>query len=142
MARPRTPTAKLELTGAFKRNPSRGRARANEPKPNTPLGQPPSEFNDSEKAIWFELKRIAPDKVLTGADRWLVEVCCKIMARLRSEGIGGRYGVTVGEVSQLMQGLSRMGLTPADRSRISIPREPAEDNPFAEIAEDNRDSVN
>ena len=142
MGRPRTPTAKLELTGAFKQNPSRGRARANEPKVNTPLGQPPAEFNDAEKATWFELKRIAPAKVLTGADRWLVEVCCKIMTRLRREGIGGRYGVTVGEVAQLMQGLSRMGLTPADRSKISVPSENAEDNPFAQIAEENLDSVN
>ena len=124
----------LELNGAFKKNPDRREARAREPRPNSPLGDPPAEFNDREKAMWFELADIAPAKVLTGADRWVVEVTCKVMAKVREDGIGGRHGVTVGELSQLMVGLRTMGLTPADRSKISVPQDDSSDNPFEKIA--------
>lgn len=134
MGRSRKPTEMHALSGAFKKNPARARARGNEPRPTSPLGSPPEQLSAEEKAVWLELADIAPAKVLTGADRWLVEVCCRIMARLREDGIGGRDGVSVGELSQLMAGLRTMGLTPADRSKISVPQDAEEANPFSELA--------
>lgn len=44
MARPRKPGNVLELKGAFKRNPARGKARENEPKPNGEIGDPPTHY--------------------------------------------------------------------------------------------------
>jgi len=134
MARPRTPTATLKLKGSFKTHPERLKARAGEPKPSGILGDPPEDFKPNEKAAWFELSSIAPPQVLTNADRWSVELACKIMARFRSGGVGGRDGITTSELAQLVQLLGRMGMTPADRSRISVPQRAEEDNPFAKIA--------
>lgn len=55
MATPRKPTAILELNGAFKNHPARGRARANEPKPDPDLGLPPGRLTKNEKAAWCEI---------------------------------------------------------------------------------------
>lgn len=134
MARPRKPTKILELNGAFKNHPKRGRARANEPVPNGPLGEAPSYLRGREKALWSELASIVPSGVLTIADRWLVEVACGLIYKRRRFGIGGRDGVTTGELSQLIQCLARMGMTPADRSKISVPKAPDTSNPFTQLA--------
>ena len=40
----RIPTAIHQMKGSFEKNPSRGRARADEPKPDGPLGAPPADF--------------------------------------------------------------------------------------------------
>ena len=128
----------MELNGAFKKDPQRRVAREHEPRPTSPLGEPPEALEPGERAMWTELSQIAPDKVLTGADRWLVEICCRIMAKLREDGMGGRHGVSVGELSQLMAGLRTMGLTPADRSKISVPADEKAANPFAEIAQETK----
>jgi hypothetical protein len=137
MARPRKPTVELELKGAFKKDPQRRRSRENEPKPSGVLGDPPEEFRPEEKSIWLELASIAPPKVLTNTDRWIVEMAVKIMSRLRKEGIGGRYGVQVGELAQLKACLSAMGMTPVDRSKVIVTNDPndqKQQDPFAELA--------
>ena len=133
MARPRKPSALLELSGAFRKHPDR--RREGEPKPKLALGAPPKSLDPEERLMWLELKRLAPAKVLTYADRWLVEICCRLMAKVRAEGIGGRRGVSVGELSQLTIGLRQMGLTPADRSRITVAPD-EEPNTFADLAKD------
>jgi len=119
MPRPRKPTEILELNAAFRHDPKRGRERAHEPKPNGPLGEPPKHLSAGAKAAWVELQQIVPAKVLTSADRWLVEFCCKIMADLRKHGRASRRnpnGVPGCDSAQLLQGLSKMGLSPSDRS--------------------------
>ena len=138
MPQPRKPTRLLELSGQLRHNKKRYAGRLNEPQASGPLGDPPERLSADEKAAWLELEQIAPAGVLTKADRWLVEICAGIMASLRRGGIG-REGVTNGEVSLLMAGLRSMGLTPADRSRVSVPKEAEEDNPFTELAARSRD---
>ena len=44
MSRARKPTALLELTGALRKDPQRYRDRANEPRPDTSIGEPPADF--------------------------------------------------------------------------------------------------
>lgn len=135
MPKPRKPTALLALSGAMKRNPGRYANRLNEPKPSGPLGDPPERMSDYAKAAWNDLAQIAPAGVLTRADRLLVEICAGIMASLRRGGIGRHGGVTNGELAILMGGLRSMGLTPSDRSRVSVaPNKEETPNPFAEIA--------
>jgi hypothetical protein len=87
-----------------------------------------------EKAIWTELAQMAPARVLANSDRWLVEIACVLMARMRAHGIGGRDGLQIAEVAQLNSCLSKMGLTPVDRSRVNVPPHEDEQNPFAQIA--------
>lgn len=136
MARPRKPTSVLELTGQFKKHPERKRARKDEPTSNGPLGDPPKSFSSAEKSCWVEILELAHQGVLTKADRWAVEVACRIMAKIRAKdgGIGGRYGASNGEVTQLSNLLGRFGMTPADRSKVGVPGKQEEDNPFAQLA--------
>lgn len=140
MPRPRKPTALLELNGAFRNHPERREGRKNEPHPDGPFGEPPVCLSDAEKEAWHELNSIAPRGVLTNADRPLAETYCRLMAKQRKDGIGGRYGLSTGELSQLIQCLIRMGLTPADRSKISIAKPQEASNPFIELANENRDN--
>lgn len=131
MSRPPKPTALLS-PDAFKRNPQR--TRKNEPQSNGPLGQPPERLSAEERAAWRELAGNTPEGVLTRADRTWVEIAARLLARLHKEGIGGRFGLNVGELSQINNFLSKMGLNPSDRTRLSVPQKPESDNPFAEIA--------
>lgn len=117
--RPRKPTNLLQLTGAFKKNPARGRSREYEPKPEGELGGPPecwdAETSEGERliAIWEELVANVPEGVLTSADRFHVELTCRLMRRVRSG-----FGKT-SDFGQLNVLLGKMGLNPSDRSRVA-----------------------
>ena len=122
MARPRKPTAVLELTGAFEKDPQRKAARSGEPRPEGALGNPPECFDAVHIELWNEIQAEVPARVLTSADRTLVEIVCRLKLKLRTGKIHG------GELSVLASCLTRMGLTPADRSRISIPKQEEDPN--------------
>ena len=126
MARPRKPTAVLELTGAFQKNPQR--RRANEPKPTGSLGEPPVDFDEVLRALWQDLARMVPAGVLTNADRWLVELTCRTMRQVR------KGTALAAERNLLLSCLSRMGLTPADRSKIAVPQEKQDLDELAQLA--------
>lgn len=128
MSRPRTPTAILEQKGAFRKDPQRKEARKSEPRPTGELGDAPEHLSEAQKAIWAELSGICPPKVLTNADRWTVEIAVRLMAKVRDDSI------TNGQLAQLIVCLSRMGMTPADRSKVGVPQSPEEESPFTAIA--------
>lgn len=130
MARPRKPTAVLELTGAFKKNPQR--KRIHEPQPSGSVGEPPVDFDDYLKALWRDLVRMVPAGVLTISDRWLVELACRTMRDVK------KGQALASERNLLLSCLSRMGLTPADRSRIAIPKEREELDELAQLAAEAR----
>jgi hypothetical protein len=120
MSRPRKPTAVLEASGAFDKNPSRAFDRMNEPRPTTSLGPPPDWFlkkesgvSQSHLAIWRELEAQAIEGVLTGSDRFIFESTCRLMYRVRSNT------ATTGDFAQLKACLSELGLTPAARTRVA-----------------------
>ena len=48
------------------------------------------------------------------------------------DGIGGR-GLMVGEVAALKDCLSKMGMSPSDRSKIAVRKDTDQKNPFAEL---------
>ena len=130
MARPRTPTAVLELTGAFQKDPQRRECREGEPAANGPLGDPPAGFAADRELleIWDELVSLVPANVLARADRWTVELACRMMRLLR------KGGFKAAELNILLSCLSRMGLTPADRSKVSIPKPSEEIDELAALA--------
>lgn len=130
MARPRTPTAVLELTGAFQKDPQR--RREGEPVTNGPLGDPPASFTEDLLEIWQELVSLVPANVLARADRWTVELACRMMALLRQ----GDFKAA--ELNILLSCLSRMGLTPADRSKIAVPKQTEELDELAALAAEGR----
>jgi hypothetical protein len=131
MARPRKPTAELERKGAFKHDPQRRRARQNEPIPSGELGDPPYHLRIAEKRAWVELAAHAPPGVMKNSDRLLLEITCGLMAKLRDRN-PMRGGLKAAELALLIQCLSRMGLTPSDRSKVGVPEQPPA-NPFSEF---------
>ncbi len=127
MGRPRKPTALLELNGSLKRNPQRYRDRADEPRPTSAIGDPPADFlrSDSSLAarhlrIWYELLAQAPDGVLTGCDRMILENTCRLQAKIEC----GERSAAV--FNQVRSNLSDLGMTPAGRSRVSGARQKPE----------------
>jgi hypothetical protein len=120
MGRNRKPKAVHELNGTFEKHPERAAAYANEPKPEGPLGPPPASFDPASftgsrlLAIWEELVAQAPPGVLTSADRLHVELACRLMFRIR------QGGAKSGDYSRLESLLGKMGMNPADRSKVNI----------------------
>lgn len=125
MARPRKPTNVLELSGAFRKDPSRARV---DPVVDEPLGDAPAWLTDDELHVWNEIVKCCPRGVLTGADRIALEEMCKLVHRSRVEG----PAMPVGERQLLRTYLGQFGMTPADRAKIAGPKK-REKNEFDEF---------
>jgi phage terminase small subunit len=133
MARPRKPTNVLQLAGAFKKNPDRGRARANEPRPTGAIGDPPDALSEAVRKAWHDTVAEAPPGVLTNADRGILT----LVAMLRDHAEHGeiyitREGVVTDErvwdtkkLALLKSCYTELGMTPASRSKVQI--KPAEE---------------
>lgn len=126
MARPRRPTAALELKGAYKKDPQRKAERKDEPKPTTPVGAAPDFFDADEKLIWNDLAGFG--FWLTDADRLMLEIAVKLMSLFRKNALDG------GGISKLITALSKLGFSPTDRSKVQAPgaKEPEAD-PYADF---------
>jgi len=125
VARPRTPTEILEVRGAFRKDPQRKREVG--PKAQLGLGEPPGGLTEAEAATWREVVGNAPAGVLTSAERILVEIVARLLARMRADWLTGA------ELAQLTQSLARLGWTPADRSRVQAAKADEPEDPFAEF---------
>jgi hypothetical protein len=112
MPQPRIPTAILQAKGSFQHDPARGRARADEPQPAEPLGDPPECLDRDEKDMWHYVASLLPDGVAFSTDRLAMErlVCLLVKAR--------RKIATSADESLIASYLAKWGMTPADRSRI------------------------
>jgi hypothetical protein len=77
-------------------------------------------------ALWNELTSNGP--WLTGADRLLLEIACRLFADFRESRLDG------GGISKLITALSKLGFSPTDRSKVNAPgaKEPEED-PYSEF---------
>lgn len=156
MGRPRKPTAVLRDKGAFAKDPKRGLARENEPKANGPIGNPPDYFDQTHQSVWHEFVDEAPRGVLTKADRKLLELAVRLTCKMRfepcrmakwirflgkaleqlgmpeddvdemNEAFETALGCTAQEASLLANCLQRMGLTPSDRSKVTVEPEKPE----------------
>jgi hypothetical protein len=127
--RPRKPSNVLELKGAFEKNPARGRARENEPVPTGEIGAPPSHLPTDVATCWEEIVGLTHHGVLCKADRLIVEHAARMLARLRlmewrtDPAILIRFEVCLG----------KLGMTPADRSKVSVMKPDEKENPYAEF---------
>lgn len=151
MARPRKPTKILQFTGAFDKNPQRGRARANEPNLPAGLGEPPEWMDTPATEEW---KRVAPDLEAAGVtsrvESTALAVYCQAVSRMRlAEKEIFRDGITIMTEGGLKKhpavGIaeraaviikafaSEFGMTPASRSKVSA-KPGTEQNPDNEFA--------
>jgi phage terminase small subunit len=113
----RKSTGELERSGAFAHDPQRRAARANEPKPKGALGAAPKHMSAAQKKLWKELANQVTPGWLTRAERWSVELAVTLMAKMRS------CTIMPAEVTTLASLMSKLGLTPSDRSRVSVPKQ-------------------
>jgi len=144
MSRPRKPSALLELSGAYRKNPSRRRP----PAPVAgPLGDPPERLQGEARMFWYELVNAVATGVLTRSDRWCVELAAMTMAKAvripddpsveETKALIRQQAMTGADWTLLRSLLGAMGMTPADRSKLSIPVEEPK-NKFADLARDAR----
>ena len=126
MPRPRKPTKLHVVQGTLRT--TRHRDRQNEPEVIEPLGGPPKEWAIEAKVLWAELANLIPPGVAAKADRVMFETLLRLVAKMRE----GPEAMTPALASQIRTACSVFGMTPADRSRVSVPRLP-EDNPFAKL---------
>lgn len=121
MPNPRTPVEKAKITGAAIAHPGRHADRAEIA--SRPLGDPSRFLGESGKQAWWGFKRELP--WLMESDRSLVEIAAMVRGRLLD---GEEVGITA--LSMLQSILSKMGGTPADRSRVSAPSKDEHDEFF------------
>jgi hypothetical protein len=113
MARPRTPTAVLELRGAFKNHPSRLRDRKYEPLVTTPLPEAPHYLPKLARSMWLEMK--SHGFWLTSADQFLVEIAATYMAAYRGDKL------KAADTSLLIGLLNKIGFSPTERRKMNLP---------------------
>lgn len=123
MPKPRTPSAVLEARGAFAQNPDRKREDFESGEFDTVA---PEYFTAAQTVVWAELVRLLPPSVLQATDRMAVELVARLVARFRSINDAD---VTMAQVAQIRTALATLGMTPADRSRVSAKKVVAA-NPF------------
>jgi hypothetical protein len=121
MARARTPVAKAAAIAADVKNPGRHKGRA-APKGVAGLGGPSMWLDLYAKRAFQAFKKELP--WLEEADRVLVELASMYRGRLldpESQGLG------LQAAQELRRCLAQLGATPADRSRVTVPDDGAED---------------
>lgn len=126
MTRNRKPVEIHELNGSYNKNPQRRLPPP--PKSNQPAGDPPEHLDQIEAVIWHEALRLVPHGVITEADRYMLALFCQLEKKAR------KGSLTAIERGQMISLLARMGMTPADRSRISPVPAGRKDDEFAEFA--------
>jgi hypothetical protein len=130
MPRARKPTNVLELKGAFKKDPQRAAARAGEPKADGSVGEPPMHLTPAARMVWVELTSMAHKGTLCAADRLFMEYAVKVVMtmRRRKASIDPKIGVRFEAV------IARLGMSPADRSKVSVLPSKPDADPYAEFA--------
>ena len=154
MARPRKPSALLELSGAFDHDPQR--RRKDEPQETRPLGKPPARIPPEVLPYWDEIVEMVPGGVLTYRDRWAVEIAARLMAKqvrglpslTASPEIISKCQLDANQVKRLLAGekitsselstlrslLAALGMTPGDRSKLSVATSAKESKPENQFA--------
>ena len=112
MGRIPVPTEILDTRGAFLKHPER--RRPNEPQETRPLGNAPRCLTSEQKKLWGEIAHNLPPGVGKVSDRHAFEMLVRLMAKERSDLINNN------ERGQLIKLLGSFGMTPADRSKVSI----------------------
>jgi phage terminase small subunit len=110
----------LKLSGGLKNHPGRYAGRTDLASCPDGIGEAPAHISIARKHIWAEVINQLPEGHLQSADRFLLEIVTHLMSRQRNR----RTLITKGEVSLLINALSKLGLTPVDRSRVIIPVKP------------------
>ena len=131
MPQPRVPTAELEARGSFRAHPERKAKRKNEPRPSGPLCDPPAWLSKAQRQEWAYLASRMPEGVASNWDETAFEVLvCLVVSFRHRQKLG--LPVVVGELTAMNRLFTQFGMTPADRSRVSVKKNEAKsEGPWA-----------
>lgn len=121
MANHRLPVAKAKVTGADVKNPGRHAGRK-QPSGTRAVGEPYRLMTDAQQAQWFEFVRDLP--WLNSSHRVLLRLACKLAVDMDGEDFGVSKAQALGSI------LSKLGATPVDESKITVPDETSEEDEF------------
>lgn len=127
MARHAQPREVAKLKGSVKKNPQRYKGEV--PKNQHVLGDPPAKMPKAAKAAWFELQANCLPGVITGAERFIFEIASNLLAEYRSDPLA--FPAT--KYTHLVGVLGRLGLSPADRQKLQLPKNSKDDDPFEQF---------
>jgi hypothetical protein len=125
--RPPKPTKVLELSGAFKKDPKRKKARANEPTAEGQLGDCPVERGKTLEDAYAWIKERAPKTVLTLTDEIEVWHAAKLLTKVANDKAKSA------DHQQLSALLGKMGMNPSDRSKLHVVKTEKPKNRWSEI---------
>lgn len=114
---PRKPTA---LLSSMKHNSGRYAGRADEPviKPIT-TADPPAYFDTEQRKCWETFIALAHKGTLSASDLLLIEHGAQLLATLRKKN----WNVSPAVMTRFEVVLAKLGMTPADRSRVAALKE-------------------
>lgn len=115
MGRPATPTAIKEARNSFKKHPER--RPDGEMMPTEGIGPAPESLV-VEAEIWDEVVEMMPVGVLGNTDRIALETMCKLIFKMRYDF----DAMTAAQLGKLETLLGRFGMTPSDRTKITMPK--------------------
>lgn len=124
MGAPRKPTALKEVQGTAHRN--KQRQNPDEPKPSRGIGPAPDHLGENISEIWDEVVSNMYAGVLGEADRIGLETMARLIHLMRTDF----DSMSGAQLSRLNGLLSQFGMTPADRTKISVPKSKDQGNPF------------
>lgn len=122
----RKPAAKLELAGAFKKNPARARR---DVAAVGKIGRWPRAASTDPAIVWGEICRSAPPGLLKAADSLAVELAVRLIVQMRADA----EGLTAAKATAIANLLDRLGLTPRARTQIDAPAAPPKESVYAEF---------
>ena len=119
VGRPRKPESVQIATGAWLKDPQRKRKDAAARAPLNP-DRIPDNLHPLEQKLWLEMIDNAPLYVLKNCDAYVMEAAAKVTARIRyPKELEVTTTQWINLISTQRQLLSLMGMTPADRSRVT-----------------------
>ena len=121
MSRPSKPAQLHEISGGYIKHPER--RNKNAPQPEKGIGPARDDLMDDERQCWDEIVSCICPGVLGNSDRIWVERAARLLARSRRDD-----KFTGSNETALQTYLSRLGMNPSDRTKIT-PRKPEEDDP-------------
>lgn len=116
------PTAIKEARGSYKNHPER--RNENEMQPLGGIGPAPDHAG-AYAETWDEIVKAMPPGVLGNTDRIAIEMLCKLVVKMRFDF----EHMNAAEMTRLETLLARFGMTPADRTKITVPKGEKK-NPF------------
>ncbi len=113
----RKPTAVLEANGSFENHPNR--ARPHEPDTGRGIGPAPAFVPEELRPIWDEIVGMCAPGVFQSSDAVFMAGLVALVGQWRD----GPKDFGIQRYNVLLTYLSRAGMTPADRSRVFVPKQ-------------------